>query len=125
MQAQPEDRMSYLLLVQEKSEARRARSTADGQIAMEKMMAFGASLQARGLLLAADSLTSDAKGVRIEIRDGKRSLLDGPFAESKEIVGGFFLVDVATREQAIAIACECPAAAWATIEVRESGVCYD
>lgn len=117
--------MSYLLLVQEKSAARRARSTADGQAAMERMLGFTADLKARGLLIASDSLTSDASGVRVEIRGGKRSLLDGPFAESKEIVGGFFLIDVPSFEEAVAIACECPAAAWATIEVRQSGACYE
>lgn len=117
--------MAYLLLVQEKSEVRRARPTADGRIAMDKMLAFTADLKARGLLIASDSLTSDAKGVRVEIRDGRRSLLDGPFTESKEIVGGFFLIDCDSREQAIALACECPAAAWATIEVRQSGPCYE
>ena len=117
--------MSYLLLITETSAARRARSTADGQIAMDKMTAFGQDLQKRGLLLAADSLRSDASGVRVQIREGKRSLLDGPFAESKEIVGGFFLIDVASLEEAVAIASECPAAAWATIEVRQSGACYE
>lgn len=117
--------MPYLLMVQEPSEVRRARPTSDGQAAMAQMLAFTDSLKARGLLIASDSLSSDAKGVRVQIRDGRRALLDGPFAESKEIVGGFFLIDCDSREQAIAIACECPAAAWATIEVRRSGRCYD
>jgi hypothetical protein len=52
-------------------------------------------------------------------------VVDGPFAESKEMVGGFFVLDCQTREQAIAIADECPALAWATVEVREIGTCYD
>ncbi|WP_299688695.1 YciI family protein [Hydrocarboniphaga sp.] len=117
--------MPYLLLVQEKSEARRARSTENGRIAMDSMLAFAEGLRSRGILIASDSLKSDASGVRVEIRDGRRSLLDGPFTESKEIVGGFFLIDCDSREQALAIACECPAAAWATIEVRQSGPCYE
>ena len=49
---------------------------------------------------------------------------DGPFAEAKEMIGGFFLLTCATREQAIDIARECPAAEWATIEVRELGPCF-
>jgi hypothetical protein len=51
-------------------------------------------------------------------------VLDGPFAEAKEMVGGFFLVDVPTREEAVALARECPAAEWAEIEVRALGPCY-
>ena len=60
----------------------------------------------------------------IPITRGKPTLLDGPFAETKEMVGGFFLLDCETREQAIAIASECPAAQWATVEVRELGPCH-
>jgi hypothetical protein len=51
-------------------------------------------------------------------------ITDGPFAETKEVIGGFFLLTCDTREQAIDIARECPAAQWATIEVRELGPCF-
>jgi hypothetical protein len=51
--------------------------------------------------------------------------MDGPFAETKETIGGFFLLTCETREQAIAIAAECPAAKWATVEVRELGPCFE
>ena len=76
------------------------------------------------MLFRSDSLGSTSKGVRVEMRGGKRSLVDGPFAEAKEIVGGFFLLDC-NREEAIAIASECPAAEYATIEVREVGPCWE
>jgi hypothetical protein len=88
------------------------------------MVRFGEGLKARGLLKAVESLQSDATGVRVSVRGGQRKLLDGPFAEAKEMVGGFFLIDGVTREQAIAIAGECPAAEWATVEVREVGPCF-
>ena len=52
------------------------------------------------------------------------ALVDGPFAEAREMVGGFFLIDVATREEALAIARRCPAVAWATVEVRECAPCH-
>jgi hypothetical protein len=51
-------------------------------------------------------------------------VIDGPFAEAKEMVGGFFLVDCETREEAVAIAAQCPAAQWCTVEVRALGPCY-
>ena len=74
----------------------------------------------RGRLVEARLIISE----RTEMRNGKRSMVDGPFAEAKEIVGGFFLLDC-TREQALAAATECPAAEYATIEVREVGPCWD
>ena len=55
---------------------------------------------------------------------GQARLVDGPFAETKEMVGGFYLLDCATRDEAVAIARECPAAEWATVEVREVAPCY-
>jgi hypothetical protein len=89
------------------------------------MLQFADRLKQRGVLLGVQSLRSDADGVRVQVRDGRRTLVDGPFSESKEMVGGFFLVDCRTREEAVAIAAECPAAEWATVEVRAYGACYE
>lgn len=88
------------------------------------MLRYAESLNERGLLQRAESLKSDAEGVRLRVRDGERSVVDGPFAEAKEMIGGFFLLDCDTREEALALAAECPAAAWATVEVRELGPCF-
>ena len=117
--------MPYLLLIVEEGERRRNRSAEEGRLAYERMLHFTEDLMARGVCKASDSLRSDSEGVRIEVRGGKRVVLDGPFAESKEIVGGFFLLDCRTKEQAIAIASECPATEWATVEVREIGRCWE
>jgi len=87
-------------------------------------MRFDEDLKARGICKASDSLRSDAEGVRVAVRGGRRIVSDGPFTEAKEIVGGFFLLDCQTKEQALAIANECPATEWATVEVREIGPCY-
>jgi hypothetical protein len=114
-----------MLLILEPGEKRRTRSPEEGRLAYARMLGFTQDLKARGVLKASDALKSDAEGVRVEVQSGKRTILDGPFAESKEIVGGFFLIDCATKEQAIAIATECPAAEWAIVEVREVGVCFD
>ncbi|HET6545709.1 MAG TPA: YciI family protein [Rhodanobacteraceae bacterium] len=116
--------MTYLLLVMEPHGQRQARSVDEGRQVYERMTGFAGELDRRGVLRACESLKSDAEGVRVQERGGKRSLLDGPFAESKEMVGGFFLIDCDTREQAVAIAAQCPAAQWATVEVREVGPCY-
>jgi hypothetical protein len=115
--------MSYMLLIVEPHGQRRARASGEGQGLYRRMLDYTDSLKARGVLLASDSLRAAA--ARLSIRDGRQSVVDGPFTESKELVGGFFLLDCATREQAIGLAAECPAAQWATIEVREIGPCYE
>ena len=114
--------MSYMLLIVEDAEYRRTRQAEARQQAYDRMMEFGESLRARGVLKASDALATAA--VRVNARDGRPRYLDGPFAEAKEIVGGYFLIDCATREEAIRIASECPATEWGTVEVREIMPCF-
>jgi hypothetical protein len=116
--------MAYMLLIMEPVDQRAARTRAAGEALYQRMLDFSADLKARGLLTIAQSLTADATGVRISGCDGNAAVLDGPFAESKEMVGGFFLLTCATRAEAVAIARRCPAAEWATVEVRELGRCF-
>jgi hypothetical protein len=118
-----EDAMPYMLLVMEERGRREGRPADEAQKECETMDAFADSLKTRGVYLASQSLRSLTDATRVKTNGGKRSVVDGPFAEAKELVGGFFLLDVATREQAVALAAECPAAAWASIEVREVGPC--
>jgi hypothetical protein len=117
--------MSYLLLIVESPVQRSTRTRAEGEQVYERMLRFGQDLKSRGLLLASESLQSHAGAARVSVRDGRAQVLDGPFAEAKEMIGGFFLLDCETREQAVAIAAECPAAQWCTVEVRALGPCYD
>jgi hypothetical protein len=116
--------MSYMLLIVEPRGQRAERSEPAGRALYDRMLEFSAKLKARGLLRLSQSLRSDTDGVRVQVRAGRRSLFDGPFSESKEMVGGFLLLDCQTREEAVAIASECPAAEWATVEVRELGPCF-
>lgn len=115
--------MSHMLLIIEDAQARRSRPAELANHRMDRMNAFADGLKARGVLKAAESLASDAVAARVTATGGRRLVVDGPFAEAKEIVGGFFLLDVATREEALAIANECPAIEWATVEVRRLGPC--
>ena len=114
--------MTYMLLIVEPVGQRGQRGEEEGRRKYAAMAKFGEGLKARGLLQLTESLRSD--GVRVQSRGGKRSFVDGPFSEAKEMVGGFFLLNTDDREQALAIAGECPAVEWATIEVRELGPCY-
>ena len=116
--------MSYMLLIVEPADQRRSRTEAEGRALYDQMVNFSESLKARGLLTLSQSLKADTRGARVKVRNGATSVVDGPFAEAKEMVGGIFLLTCETREQAIAIAAECPVAHSATIEVRELGPCY-
>ncbi|SHE54643.1 Uncharacterized conserved protein [Modicisalibacter ilicicola DSM 19980] len=116
--------MDYLLLIIEAREDRETRSEDDGRALYDEMVRFGEDLATRGKLLASRSLRPDKHGVRVQQRGTRPTLLDGPFTESKEMVGGFFLIDCANREEAIAIAGQCPAARFAIVEVRECAPCY-
>jgi len=116
--------MSYMLLILEPPGQRAERTEAEGHAVYDRMLGFAAELKARGVLKAAESLRTDTDGVRIRTGPGRSQTLDGPFTEAKEMIGGFFLLDCATREEAIAIARQCPAAEWATVEVRSLGPCF-
>ncbi|WP_137892757.1 YciI family protein [Ramlibacter sp. 2FC] len=116
--------MPYMLLIIEPPQQRRSRSEAEGRAVYERMLRFGDGLRSRGQLLAAESLASHATAARVQRRDDLAQVLDGPFAEAKEMVGGFYLIDCASFDEAIAIARECPAAEWAQVEVRALAPCY-
>ena len=116
--------MSYMLLIVEDPAQRATRSEAQGQAVYGRMVDFGNALKAEGVLLGVESLASHSQAARVTVRGGKAQVVDGPFAEAKEMVGGFFLLDCDTREQAVAIAARCPDSEWATVEVRALGPCF-
>jgi hypothetical protein len=74
-------------------------------------MKFNEDLHREGVLVAAEGLVSGAPGARVGVSGGKRKVLDGPFTESKELVGGFYVVDVPSLEAAKALALRCPTGA--------------
>ncbi|AME25446.1 MULTISPECIES: YciI family protein [Burkholderiaceae] len=114
--------MPYMLLIAEPVGQRAERTEAEGRLLYDRMVEFGAGLKERGLLVASESLASD--GLRVKKRDGKASLTDGPFAEAKEMIGGFFMLTCETQEEAIEIASACPAAEWCEVEVRKIAPCW-
>jgi hypothetical protein len=117
------DVMSYMLLIAEPVNQRAERSESEGRVLYDRMSEFAAGLKERGLLIASESLTRSS--VRVRNRDGQTSLVDGPFAEAKEMIGGFFMLDCATKEEAVEIASACPAAQWCDVEVRKIGPCWE
>lgn len=117
--------MSYLLLIMEPIGQRAERTSEAAHAAYDTMVRFGETLKERGLLVAAQSLASTEEAVRVQVREGERRFIDGPFAEAKEMVGGFYLLNCEREEEALAIAAECPAAQWCTVEVRRLAPCYE
>ncbi len=117
--------MSYMLLIVEPKGQRRTRTESEGRAIYQNMVNFSESLKARGLLTLSQSLKEDTRGARVQVRGGATRVVDGPFAEAKEMIGGIFILTCETREQAIAIAAECPVASSTTIEVRELGPCFE
>ncbi len=116
--------MAYMLLIVEPQGQRSTRTEAEGRALYDQMMRFSDELKKQGLLTISQSLKSDTGAARVKLRGESAMVTDGPFAETKEVIGGFFLLTCETREQAIEIARKCPAAQWATIEVRELGPCF-
>ena len=116
--------MPHMLLIHEPAGQRASRPEPEGRILYQRMLDWGATLREQGLLLAAESLAGTETAARVSVQAGKPRIVDGPFAEAKEIVGGFVLVDVDTHEEALALARQCPAAEWATVEVRGLAPCY-
>jgi hypothetical protein len=117
--------MAFMLMMVEPVGQRQARTEAEGREAYAKMVKWSESLHERGLLIRAESLRSQASASRLQVRGGKAYVVDGPFPETKEMIGGFFLINCATHQEAIAIASECPAAEWLTVEVRGLAACFE
>ena len=84
-----------------------------------KMMAFNEELQKSGALLALDWLHPLSKGARVAFKGGKPIVTDGPFAESKEVLGGYWVLQVGSKEEAVEWARRCPALDGDILEIRQ------
>ncbi len=87
--------------------------------AVAAMMKFNESLQRAGVLLALDGLHPPSMGARVSFDGGKARVTDGPFAEAKEVLGGYWMLQVKSRDEAIAWAMRCPGSPNEVIEVRQ------
>ena len=77
-------------------------------VLFEAYMRFNEELHKAGVLVASEGLNPAGRGARIVVKNGKRTVVDGPFAESKELVGGLYILQVRSREEAIEWALKCP-----------------
>jgi hypothetical protein len=113
--------MKYLLLVCWDADRMNAQTEPDATAtsdAPEEPFPWVDDLRARGIWLIGDQLAPPRRGRTVRVRDGRRTVTDGPFAETKEAVGGFDLLECDSLEQAIEIAASHPIASVGAIEVR-------
>jgi len=87
--------------------------------AVAAMMKYNEELQKAGVLLGLDGLHPPSMGARVSFKGGKPIVTDGPFAESKEVLGGYWMIQVSSREEAIAWAKRCPGSENEVIEIRQ------
>jgi hypothetical protein len=86
---------------------------------MAPMLAYTAELQRAGVLLSIDGLHPPSEGVRVRFHGGRTKVTDGPFAEAKEVVGGYWMIDVKSQQEAVEWARRCPAGDGDLIEIRQ------
>ncbi len=86
---------------------------------IEAMMTYNAELGKAGILLALDGLQPTSKGARLTFKGGKATIKDGPFAEAREVIGGYWMWQVRSKEEAIEWAKRCPAEDGDTLELRQ------
>ena len=110
--------MKYLCLAYEEEGVLNALSKDEWSALRRETLEFVDELKAQGRLLAAEPLMSAESAVTLQVRAGKLSVSDGPFAETKEQIGGYFLIEAKDLNDAIQVASRWPSARFGTIEVR-------
>jgi len=110
--------MRYALLICTDEKAMEAVSPEEAQASMNDYLAFGEEMGKRGVLQGGERLRPTTDATTVRVRDGEVLTADGPFAETKEQVGGFYLVDCKDLDEAIEVASRIPGARIGTIEVR-------
>jgi len=111
--------MRFMMLMIPKGYEKAAPGAMPDAKAVAAMMKYNESLQKAGVLLALDGLHPPSMGARVTFSGGKPKVTDGPFAEAKEVVGGYWMIQVKSKEEAVEWASRCPASDNEQIEVRQ------
>lgn len=111
--------MRFMMLMLPKGYGEARPGTMPDPQSVAAMMAYNEQLQKAGVLLALDGLHPPSMGVRISFASGHPRVVDGPFPEAKEVVGGYWIIQVKSREEAIEWATRCPGSDSETIELRQ------
>ncbi|HEY6400755.1 MAG TPA: YciI family protein [Blastocatellia bacterium] len=111
--------MRFMMMVIPEGYESAAPDTVPRAEAVAKMTEYNKALQRAGVLLALDGLFPPSTGARISYTDGKATVTDGPFAEAKEVIGAYWIIQVRSREEAIEWAKRAPMSDNEVIEVRQ------
>ncbi len=111
--------MRFMMLMIPKGYEKAAPGAMPDAKAVAAMMKYNESLQKAGVLLALDGLHPPSAGARVSFSGGKPKVTDGPFTEAKEAVGGYWMIQVRSKEEAVEWASRCPASDNEVIEVRQ------
>jgi hypothetical protein len=111
--------MRFMMLMIPKGYETAAPGTMPPAEAVAAMMKYNQALKDAGVLITLDGLHPPSAGARVSFDGGKPVVTDGPFTESKEVLGGYWMIDVASRDEAIAWAKKCPASGNEIIEIRQ------
>ena len=110
--------MQYMLLIYSEEGAGEASSADDRQAMMAEYVKFTEDLRSSGAMVGGDELDVTSKAKTVTLNNGERLVTDGPFAETKESLGGYYLVECDTEDQAVEWASKVPAARYGKVEVR-------
>jgi hypothetical protein len=120
---QKEERpMRYMILIAGDEKASLKMTKTEGEQIVAAYQKYTDDLKKAGVMLAGDALQSSASGARISFVAGARNVTDGPFSEAKELIGGYYLIQVKSKQEALEWAARCPAAQkgpQSYVEVRE------
>jgi hypothetical protein len=111
--------MRFMMLMIPKGYEKAPPGTTPDPKAVEAMMKYNEKLKEAGVLLALDGLHPPSAGARVSFSGGKPRVTDGPFIEAKEVIGGYWMIQVKSKEEAIEWASRCPASENETIEIRQ------
>ena len=119
--------MKYLCLAYEEESKLNALSKSEWDALRAETLTYVDELRSSGRLISTEPLQSVSTAATVRVRDGKVSITDGPFAETKETLGGFFLINASDLNEAIQVASRWPSARLGSIEVRpiEAGLPTD
>ena len=110
--------MRYLMLIYGGEAAMENATQEERDASMAEWFTYTRQMGEAGVMVAGDGLMPTRTATSVRIRDGKDLVTDGPFAETKETLGGYYLMEVPSVDEAIAWAKRCPGAAYGTIELR-------
>jgi len=110
--------MQYLLLIYGNENQLNQRNPAEQDKILQEYGEFSKSIAQSGHMRGGNELDRISKAKTVRVRNGKRTVTDGPFAETKEQLGGYYLVEAKDYEEALALAARIPSARWGSIEVR-------